>query len=270
MFQHVVVPIDDSQAAWRAVPIAARLAAAVDGKLDVITVVDRVSEVETELGSIRAGVERLGALPVDIHTDVLVHDSVAAAINDHVEARIGAIVVMSSHGHGRSASVLGSTTDDVLRELYGPVVVIGPHTKDDVGALDGVYVVPLDGSEMAESVLPIASAWAIEFGGTPWLVEVIDPDTPTPADTMESAYVGRRARELGRTTGHEVEFEALHHEHPAEAIIDFANSSGADLVFATTHGRTGLARLRSGSVAANLVRHATCPVVLYRPPHLAG
>lgn len=268
MFQHVVVPIDDSEAAWRAVPIAARLASAVDGKLDVITVVDRVGEVDNEQSTLRAGLERLGKLPVDARPEVLVHDSIAESIAEHVESLNGAIVVMSSHGHGRSASVLGSTTDDVLRALYGPVVVVGPRVADDAGALDGAYVVPLDGSPLAATVLPIVSAWSIEFGGTPWLLEVIDPNVVTPSDMQDSAYVARRARETKRTTGHEVQFEAVHHKHPAEAITRFVDQQHASLVFATTHGRTGMSRLRAGSVTADIVRHARCPVVLHRPPEL--
>ena len=270
MFQHVVVPIDDSEAAWRAVPIAARMAAAVDGKLDVVTVVDRVGEVENEQSTLRIGLERVGELSVEARPEVLVHDSVAAAIASHVESLNGAIVVMSSHGHGRSASVLGSTTDDVLRELYGPVVVIGPHVDVAAGALSGTYVVPLDGSALAASVLPLVSAWSVEFGGTPWLIEVIDPDVVTPSDMQDSAYVARRARETKRTTNHEVQFEALHAKHAAEAITQFADQQGAALVFATTHGRTGMSRLRSGSVTADIVRHAHCPVVLHRPPELPG
>ncbi|MCB0969352.1 MAG: universal stress protein [Ilumatobacter sp.] len=268
MFQQVVVPIDDSDASWRAVSIAARYAAAVDGKLDVITVVDRLSEVEPELQSLRAGLERLGPLAVEPTADVLAHDSIAAAIAAHVEALNGAIVVMSSHGHGRSASVLGSTTDDVLRELYGPVIVVGPHVTDDAGRLDGSYVVPLDGSDLAETILPIVTAWSVEFDGAPWLLEIIDPDTPTPSDMQDSAYVARRAREMHRSTGRDVQFEALHHAHPARSITDFADKEQASLVFATTHGRSGMARLRSGSVTAEVVRHAHCPVVLYRPPAL--
>jgi len=268
MFQQVVVPIDDSEAAWRAVPIAARMAAAVDGKLDVVTVVDRVGEVENEQSTLRSGLDRLGELPVDARPEVLVHDSIAQAIAEHVESLNGAIVVMSSHGHGRSASVLGSTTDDVLRELYGPVVVVGPHVAADAGTLDGAYIVPLDGSSLAASVLPIVSAWSVEFGGTPWLLEVIEPNAVTPSDMQDSAYVARRALETKRTTGHDVQFEAIHDKHPAEVVTRFADQENASLVFATTHGRTGMSRLRSGSVTADIVRHAHCPVVLHRPPEL--
>jgi nucleotide-binding universal stress UspA family protein len=268
MFQQIVVPVDGSRASFDAVPIAARLAAAVDGKLDVVMVVDRLSDVALAKAEIARGVERLGSLAVEPTQHVLARDSVAAALSDHVDALSGATIMMSSHGHGRSAAVLGSTTDELLRALYGPLLVIGPHAIDSTGELGGAYVVPLDGSERSETILPIVGAWAVEFHATPWLVEVVPSAPPPDLDIAESSYVSRRARDLRKQIDRDVEFEVLHDEHASRAIIDFAEQGRASMVFLTTHGRTGLDRLRLGSVAAEVVRHAICPVVLYRPPTL--
>lgn len=268
MFQQVVVPVDGSRASFDAVPIAARMAAAVDGKLDVVMVVDRLSDVTLAKDEIGRGIERLGELAVEPTQHVLARDSVALAVSDHVDGLSGATVVMSSHGHGRSAAVLGSTTDELLRAMFGPIVVVGPHAMDASAELGGAYVVPLDGSERAESILPIVGAWAVEFRATPWLVEVVPSAPPADLDIVESSYVGRRAHDLSRRIGREIEFEVLHDEHASRAITDFAEQRKASLVFLTTHGRTGLDRLRLGSVAAEVVRHAWCPVVLYRPPTL--
>ena len=138
------------------------------------------------------------------------------------------------------------------------------------GALGGAYLVPLDGSPASEQILPIAEAWAIEFAAVPWLVEVISPSVRVTADVFESAYPARLAAKLHQQTGHEIEYEVLHGDKPSRAIVDFAVGNQATLVFATTHGRTGMDRLRLGSVAAEVVRHAPCPVVLYRPPHLGS
>ncbi len=269
MFQEVVVPIDGSGSSWRAVPIAARMAAAVDGKLDLVTVVDRIGMVGTMENELAAGLERAQPLPVEARVEVIAGDTAAEALAGFVEERNGAIVVMSSHGHGRSASVLGSTVDELLRATFGPIVVIGPKVADDAGGLDGPYIVPLDGSEHGDAILPIASAWTVEFGGEPWLVEVLDQRAVPNVDYTESAYPARRARKLTVETGHEFEFDVLHGSHPGVAITDQAKSLDASLIFASTHGRTGMDRLRIGSVTADMVRHATCPVVLYRPPELS-
>ena len=137
MFQQLVVPVDGSAVSWHAVPVAARMAAAVDGKLEVVTVVDRLADVTAAQRSLHEGIEQLEALAVEPMYQVLASDSVAVAISDHLETLTGGMVVMSSHGHGRSAAVLGSVTDELLRRTYGPIIVVGPHASPTAGALDG-------------------------------------------------------------------------------------------------------------------------------------
>jgi len=272
MFQHVVVPVDGSKASWRAVPIAARLAHAVDGKLDVITVVDRARYITESEAMLRFGLEQLPDLPVEPMIHVVSAAAPASAIAEHVDQLNGSLVVMSSHGHGRSASVLGSTADELLRQMFGPIVVIGPHTHADSGSVGGRYVVPLDGSDHSDMILPIVAAWTVEFGAEPWLVEAAGAGTrmtgPAASDFIESGTAAHRAREMSRDIGRDVEFDILHGGDPAHAIVDFASHMEASLIFACTHGRTGMSRLRTGSTAAHIVRHAPCPVVLYRPPLL--
>lgn len=268
MFQHLVVPIDGSTAAWQAVPIAASMAATVAGSLDVVTVVDRLADVAPARSELRDGVARLGPLPVVPSEHVLANDSVADAIADHLEATPGAMVVMSSHGHGRTAAVLGSVADELLRKTFGPIVVIGPHVSITTGRLDGPYVIPVDGSATAETILPIAGAWTVEFGGKPWIVEALEPEAMSSGDVFESAYVHRVAGDLQHRISREVQYETLHDDRPSRAITGFAEGLGASLVFLSTHGRTGLDRIRLGSVAAEIVRHASCPVILHRPPDI--
>jgi nucleotide-binding universal stress UspA family protein len=268
MFQHLVVPIDGSKASWSAVPIAVALASAVDGKVDVVTVVDQLGDVVPARDELDAGLRELGSLPIAAGLHVLTNDSVADAVAGHVEALTGAMVVMSSHGRGRSAAVLGSVADELLRLLFGPMIVVGPNVAISEVRLDGTYVVPLDGSPDGERILPIVETFMIEFAGSPWIVEVVEPDVRVSGDLVESAYPARVARQVAAVTGGTVEFEVLHGDNTGHAIVDFATACDAALIFASTHGRTSMARLRLGSVAADVVKHATCPVVLYRPPHL--
>ena len=52
---------------------------------------------------------------------------------------------------------------------------------------------------------------------------------------------------------------------PVVEILRAAQLKGADMIVMATHGRTGLARLVTGSVAEQVVRRAPCPVVTVRP-----
>ncbi len=238
----------------------------VAGEVEVVTVVDRVGEVPYAEQMLRDGIAELDDLTTIPKLKVLASDTVAQAVSGRIDELNGAMVVMSAHGHGRSAAVFGSVVDDLLRSMFGPLVVIGPQVDLDRIRMGGISVVPIDGSEVSKMIIPIAQAWAIEFGGRPRLVEWIDTSASDSAN--DSSAVTDLAAVMSRESNHAIETELLSGDAPAPAIIDTVKRLGASMVFMTTHGRTGLRRLRLGSVAADLIRSLNCPVVVYRPPHL--
>jgi nucleotide-binding universal stress UspA family protein len=161
--------------------------------------------------------------------------------------------------------VLSNTSDEVLRAMFGPVIMIGSCACDSTGRLDGTYVVPLDGSNRAAGVLPVVAAWSLAFDAVPCVVEVLDEGEPWFDGSEATPSVAGSALALRRRTERPVESALLHARHASTAIVAFAAERCASLIFMATHGRTGLARLRSGSTAASVLHHATCPVVMFRP-----
>lgn len=145
-------------------------------------------------------------------------------------------------------------------------------------------LVALDGSELAERVLPHVEALAQKFGSHLVLVRAVasqgplssarevGPTTvgrlmdPTPDRQVYEEEAERYLRALAdhlRNQGYQVDYEQV--EGPAaEVIIHRARALGADLIAMTTHGHTGLGKLVLGSVAEEVVTHAPCPVLLVR------
>ncbi len=267
MVQHLIVPVDGSDASWRAVDVAVELARSCDASVEVIEVVfDQHDRTDAE-GRLAERLEQHDSTGVPVSTHVHVAaESVAEAIGNEVEKHPEATVVLASHGRGRSAALLGSVTEELLERIFGPVLVVGPHVRP--ARFGGPIIATVDGSDASESVLPLAAAWGIELGGEPWIVEVTDPDARVSADVSESAYPARLARKLAKSSGHPVQFEVLHGEHVHDEVADFASAINASMIVASTRGRTGLSRFVIGSTAAAIVRHAPCPVLLVRPPHL--
>ncbi len=267
MVQHLIVPVDGSDASWRAADVAVTLARRGDATVDVIEVVfdqHDAPDAETRLAERLEQHDTVG-VPVSTHVRVAT-ESVAQVIGNEVEQHPEVTVVLASHGRGRSAALLGSVTEELLERIFGPVLVVGPHVTNS--RFDGPIIATVDGSGASESVLPLAAAWGIELESEPWIVEVTDPGTAVSADVSESAYPARLARRLARDSGHPVQFEVLHGEHVHDEVADFASSIDASLIVASTRGRTGMSRFVIGSTAAAIVRHAPCPVLLVRPPHL--
>lgn len=261
ILEHIIVPVDLSPESLAAIPVAAALAHATGGHVEVVAVVDDERQVRATTTELVHHLALLG-LPVTIHREVVVHASAAAAIVTKLEHTPGAMLLMRSQGRGRSAAVLGSTLAEVLRRSHRPVVVLGPHADLTHCDLGGEYFVPLDGSANAEAVLPIVATWAREFGGTPTVVEVASSRY---ADSSASAYLRTQAAGLSQRVGRTVDYELIHGGDIGLAIASQAGAVGASMVFLATHGRTGLGRLAAGSVAAGVVRHARMPVVVYRP-----
>jgi len=141
-------------------------------------------------------------------------------------------------------------------------------------------VVPLDGSELAEGVLPAVRSITERYPETEVVLmrviayphyEALEADanaTERMLQTLKehsSAYLQRIAEGLA-TQGVRTRTEVRLARGPvADAIVDFVDDVEAELVAMCTHGRSGPARWLLGSVAERVVRGARCPVLLYRP-----
>jgi nucleotide-binding universal stress UspA family protein len=273
MFERLLVAVDGTEASWRAAEVAHRLATSSGASVELVHVVSRPQETvpaERRLNAELAA-SPLGKTHPPVAIDVA-EPTVPATLARRASAVPGTVMVMATHARGRSGALFGSVVTDVLDTTYGPVVMVGPHV--DVRGFDAgrELVIPADGSALSETALGLGGAVAVALDLRPWVVSVSEPDDGTSdrstGDVMDSGYARRLARGLGARIGREVEFEALHETHVGAEVARFAREVGAALVVATTHGRIGIDRLAHGSVAADIVRHAACPVLLIRPPEV--
>lgn len=258
-FTDIVVPLDGSPAAERALAPALELVRLTGVPLRVLSRVAQPGEKET-LTEYVAGVADRHAAETHIETQVVVRESIPDAIAEGLEP--GTLVCMSSHGHGGLArAVMGSVAEAVLRTLDQPVLVVGPHVDEDA-KFAGRIVACIDGSHESQRTLEPARQWAAALGLPLWLIEVGDPGVPsewvTRGDTFESAHVAGLAERMGGVEG----WDVLHDKHPAHALVDMAATEPAALLVMATHGRTGWDRLRLGSVTTATVHNSTVPVLV--------
>ena len=127
-------------------------------------------------------------------------------------------------------------------------------------------VVPLDGSELAEAILPLLGTSEHPWGSEVLLIRSLTPDAPTGSSGEKEAmdYLAAQARTLERA-GLRVRCEVWHGD-PGQMIVNAAELGRAGLIAMTTHGWRGLDRLRLGSVAEGVVRKVRIPVLLVRGP----
>jgi nucleotide-binding universal stress UspA family protein len=132
-------------------------------------------------------------------------------------------------------------------------------------------LVPLDGSTLAETVLPKVIEFARE-GATPVLLRaaeahglVGDPIVAQLEVVKEAeVYLASVAERLRHVGVQDVE-TCVWYGPPTEAIVEAATARDTELIVMSTHGRTGVARLVLGSVAESVLRAAHVPILLIRP-----
>ena len=123
-------------------------------------------------------------------------------------------------------------------------------------------MVPLDGSELGQTALPHALELCRALGATLVLLYVRDA-------RLGSIEAAQRHLEYvrGQQAGSGVEIEVVVREGPvAAAIVGATADQNIDMIAMATHGRSGLQRVVYGSVAEQVLRSSSKPVLLVRVP----
>jgi nucleotide-binding universal stress UspA family protein len=134
-------------------------------------------------------------------------------------------------------------------------------------------LVPIDFSESSHRALDVARALA-KSAGPAHLILVHAYFVPVELEALaERAHepilevVSKQASEDLEQILVKLQDEAIsaefgaYHGSPDQVIVNVANEKGADLIIMGTTGRTGVAHMLLGSVAARVVRGARCPVI---------
>lgn len=126
-------------------------------------------------------------------------------------------------------------------------------------------LVPLDGSPLAEAVLPVAEFLGRQRGSLVDLVRVVGPEVPLAAQDVAreeaGAYLEQVASRLRARGSADVHW-AVWDGDPVQVILNAAVRDRATLILMGTHGRRGFDRLRFGSVAESVARRTPVPALL--------
>lgn len=135
-------------------------------------------------------------------------------------------------------------------------------------------LVPLDGSKLAEVVLPVAYTLAERCGASITLLHVIEHNAP------DRVHGERHLNDVAESEGYLAEVEVRYrrygvpsgwHVHPnrehdvARSIGEHADELGADLIAIATHGSGGLKGFLFGRIAQQVLGHTATPVLLTQP-----
>jgi len=289
-FKRILVPLDGSELAERALVPALALATVMPAKLFFIRVAIplsvnldpklyqriielRQNEAKRYLRSIQS---RFSSSPVEIEFQVVVGRAARSIINFAQEKEFD-LIVMSSHGRsGVNRWIYGSVANKVLHNAPCAKAIIHPQVIIESFSIKRILV-PLDGSSIAEQALEPALALAeavsaeliflrvttlphiskLPVPGWPGLDAVMDA-----AEQEANAYLKGVHAAVGDSPVSASSETAT--GLAAEGIIDFADSQQVDLIVMCSHGRSGIERWAFGSVTEKVLRGAKCITLVIR------
>ena len=308
MYKRMLVPLDGSKLAETTLTYAKEVAGRLDVEVILLHVAnpalsdtmtmyrayvdhaaelvrDRATQIRQEGGI--SGISGTPAIRAEVLTGYPADEILRYAFEKDVD-----LILMATHGwSGVRRWILGSVADKVLKASTIPVWLVRANVPaENIRGLGrgSRILVPLDGSELAEMVLPHVEALALQPGTEPVdviLLSVIEPLVLPASVALPEASLnwgrlseehmlrarkgldeyllntGDKLKEAGVSVRHEV-LEG----RPADEIIDYAAKNRVDLVIMATHGRSGLSRWAYGSVAEKVLMSSTSPILLVRPP----
>jgi nucleotide-binding universal stress UspA family protein len=299
MLTNILVLLDGSELAERALPYAAELARLYGARLTLArvpeTMVVPVASAgiwitrETEPHEARthaeeylaevAGRPLLEGLTV---ASTLPHHPVVHGLLEAMAATGPDLVVLTTHGRtGVTRLLLGSVASKIIQHAPVPALVVPAHAEPTERPAFQTLIVPLDGSANSELALPTAMDLARRSGGRLRLMRVptvpsyltVLPDTAAmiPSHLQQKAleaegYLAQQASALA-DAGIDVaaDVEIALEGGVEQAIADYAETHGADAILLCSHGQSGIKRLIMGSIADRVLRLAHSPVWIVRP-----
>jgi nucleotide-binding universal stress UspA family protein len=300
MYTRMLIPLDGSKLAENVLPYARTLAKTLDLRIELLSVVDTMDFAKTTHAghvrdfdpiieaAVREGEQYLENVARSFTGKTVDNCVVEQGQADQIIIEKAArdketLIGMATRGRsGIHRWLMGSVAEKVLRGATNPLLLV---RGDEEGKSDGAatlksIVVPLDGSKLAETVLPRAVELAKKLSLEIVLTRAyqIPLSTygvadaayiPNPNALMNvvkeeaSAYLETKVNEL-RQTGVEKVSSILLVGSGADEIIDLARTTPDNLIAMCTHGRSGVKRWALGSVTEKVVRHSGDPVLVVR------
>ena len=300
MYTRMLIPLDGSKLAENVLPYARALAGALDLRIELLSVVDSMDFARTSHAghvrsvdpiieaTVRQGEQYLENVArsftgTTIDNCVVERGQADQIIIEKAARDKGTLIGMATRGRsGIHRWLMGSVAEKVLRGATNPLLLV---RGDEEGKSDGAatlksIIVPLDGSNRAEAVLPpaidlakklsleivLTRAYQIPMSAYAGADAAYLPNHDallTLVREETGVYLEAKVNEL-KQNGIEKVSSILLVGSGADEIIDLARKTPDNLIAMCTHGRSGVERWALGSVTEKVVRHSGDPVLVVR------
>lgn len=298
MYSKILIPLDGSKTAEKVLPYARYLAGKFKVPVELLAVID-IAEMATHISAEKA--RFLDTMVEDgVHASTTYLRGIATTfggadvkcsvekgraedtIIEKGEKEAGMLITMATHGRsGLNRFLLGSIAEKVLRGSTNPLLLV--HATEEAKAEGEAkitsVIVPLDGSELAETVIPTMAEMAKKLDlevvlfrayHIPYNAYAGDDGYMVNYDELiagvrdeANEYLEKKVadvKKLGVAKVSAVTKEGI----AGDEIIALGRATPDNLIAMGSHGRSGVRRFVLGSVTEIVVRHSGDPVLVVR------
>jgi nucleotide-binding universal stress UspA family protein len=300
MFNSILVPLDGSQLAECVLPHAAAFARAFDAEITLLRILEKNQTGVTaqlfdllnwQIQKTKASLYleeiegRLKESNIRVRS-VILEGLVAEGINEYAQNQGIKLIILSSHGrHGLTQWGISSITQKIILSAPTSVFIVRAHQQNissvELSAIP-LYqhiLVPLDGSQRAEHVLPIITQLAHVHKPKIHLVHVVHPPEmarqmpPASEDIdLSNRVVARNREEAGHYLEQvksrsylddiTVQPHLVTSDHTAAALYQLVEQEHIDIVILNAHGYSGKHQWPYGSVVNNFILYGKVSLLI--------
>jgi nucleotide-binding universal stress UspA family protein len=306
MFNPILVPLDGSQLAECVIPHVAAMARSFEAEITLLRMLEKNQNgtpaqlfdlLNWQINKTKAALylektkARMQESGLRVRTVVL-DGLVAEGITDYAQKQGMKLIILSSHGHsGLTQWGISSIAQKIILSAPTSLLIVrAQQGRDRPGELSEAPVyqhilVPLDGSQRAENVLPIITQLAHFHKPQVHLVQVVEtPEMarqmpPTPEDVdLAAQVVARNREEAGHyleevkarsyLEGIDVHTHLVTSDNAAATLHQMGEQEHIDLVTLSAHGYTGNHQWPYGSMVNNFILYGKAPLLIVQdlPP----
>ena len=296
MFSPILVPLDGSSLAESVLPHVKALAQLNDSQVILVRVLDqyegcddsesvdpldwqiRKAEAWTYLEQVAT---RLVEAGLQVQIEIL-EGNAAERIVEYVQLNDISLIVLSSHGQsGLTGWNVSSVVQKVILRARISMMIVRAYVPQSTPLDDIRYhriLVPLDGSQRAESVLPHATAVARSQDTQVLITHIVRRSemprrTPLPIEDIElieriternRAEAEKYLDELKSRLDVNIETRLLIDPSVSSALHELIEKEQIDIVYMTAHGFTGDTRRPFGSTVVSFIAYGTTPLLIFQ------
>ena len=299
MFERILVALDGSKNAEMVLPYAEEIAGKFNGEVTLVGVMENgkgpmISTgiksndilylyLEEKARQVTDQGREFGIDAAHKITFKLLSGNIAQIILSYADEINASLIALTSRGSSSHEKwVLGNVSSKILRAAKKPVLLVRSQAGDTALREKRIIkkiLLPLDGSDIGESAIPVAESLAVRLGAQLTLIHVLEPSIRSGMYDMNpgieldnldvrqgeaKAYLEKVKGNINTRTGIASDV-VVTVGYNANEIVDYSKHHEIDLIAMSTHGRTGLMHWVFGSVTDKILHFGDTPVLIVRP-----